>query len=260
MLKHEFGDAGKKIIVEDRLFGEEASFIAICDGRTVMPLASSKDHKRLFDNDLGPNTGGMGSYSPSPLIHSRLEEMIMREIMEPVINGMRRKGQPFKGFLYAGIIIDNVRKQPYVLEFNVRMGDPECQAIMMRLNSDLLGYLQAASEEKLDFMEPFEWKNEASVCIVMAEKGYPGSYETGKLIKGIDSCFGSDVKIFHGGTERDAANRVFTNGGRVLNVCALGTTIKEAADRAYGVAQKLSWGKDDQYFRTDIGRRIKPPF
>jgi phosphoribosylamine---glycine ligase len=260
MLKHEFGDAGKKIIVEDRLFGEEASFIAICDGKTVMPLASSKDHKRLLDNDLGPNTGGMGSYSPSPLIHPRLEERVMREIMEPVINGMRRKGQPFKGFLYAGIIIDNVRKQPYALEFNVRMGDPECQAIMMRLNSDLLGYLQAASEEKLDFMEPFGWKNEASVCIVMAAKGYPGSYETGKLIKGIDSCFGSDVRIFHAGTERDAANRVLTNGGRVLNVCALGTTIKEAADSAYGVAQKLSWGKDDQYFRTDIGRGIKPLF
>lgn len=258
MLKKAFGNAGKKIIVEDRLFGEEASFIALCDGRTLIPFASSKDHKRLLDNDLGPNTGGMGSYSPSTLIDSRLEKRIMREIMEPTIKGMRRMGKPFKGFLYAGLIIDNVRKEPYALEFNVRMGDPECQAIMMRLKSDLLGYLKAASEEKLESMEPFKWKSEPSVCVVMAAKGYPGSYETGKLIKGVNSCFGGDIKIFHAGTKRDAANRVLTKGGRVLDVCALGTTLNEAADKAYAVVQKLSWGENDQYFRMDIGRSIEP--
>jgi len=258
MLKKAFGNAGKKIIVEDRLFGEEASFIALCDGRTLIPFVSSKDHKRLLDNDLGPNTGGMGSYSPSTLIDSRLEKRIMREIMEPTIKGMRRMGKPFKGFLYAGLIIDNVRKEPYALEFNVRMGDPECQAIMMRLKSDLLGYLKAASEEKLESMEPFKWKSEPSVCVVMAAKGYPGSYETGKLIKGANSCFGGDIKIFHAGTKRVATNRVLTKGGRVLDVCALGTTINEAADKAYAVVQKLSWGENDQYFRTDIGRSIEP--
>jgi len=260
MLKQAFGNAGKKIIVEDRLFGEEASFIALCDGKTLIPFASSKDHKRLLDNDLGPNTGGMGSYSPSTLVDSRLEKRIMREIMEPTIKGMRSMGKPFKGFLYAGLIIDNVRKEPYALEFNVRMGDPECQAIMMRLKSDLLGYLKAASEEKLESMEPFKWKSEPSVCVVMAAKGYPGSYETGKLIKGVNSCFGGDIKIFHAGTKRDAANRVLTKGGRVLDVCALGTTINEAADKAYAVVQKLSWGENDQYFRTDIGRSIEPSY
>jgi phosphoribosylamine--glycine ligase len=254
MIKNIFGVAGQNVVIEERLFGEEVSFIAICDGTTIMPLESSKDHKRVFDNDQGPNTGGMGSYSPVPLIDSELRRKIMKDIMEPTMRGLSGRGQPFKGFLYAGIMVDTVLKRPYVLEYNVRMGDPECQPIMMRLKSDLFEYLQALTEERLDSLQPLEWQNEASVCIVMAAKGYPGRYEKGRWIRGLDSPFDRNIMIFHAGTKRDEQNRIVTNGGRVLGVCALGPNIEQAAIKAYSAVKGISWGSDEQYFRTDIGK------
>jgi phosphoribosylamine---glycine ligase len=258
MVQNKFGHAGQKVIIEERIFGEEATFIAICDGTTIMPLASSKDHKRIFDNDKGPNTGGMGSYSPAPLIDSELDRKIIKDIMEPTVKGMSKRGQPFKGFLYAGIMMDSTRNQPYVLEYNVRMGDPECQPIMMRLKSDLFEYLQSTTEERLDSMQPLEWQNEASVCVIMAAKGYPSSYKKGKWIRGLKSHLDRGIMIFHADTKRDEQNRIVTNGGRVLGVCALGLNIKEAAIRAYSAVERISWGRDEQHFRTDIGRVTLP--
>jgi phosphoribosylamine--glycine ligase len=258
MIKNEFGVAGEKIVIEERLFGEELSFIAICDGSTIMPLASSKDHKRAFDNDQGPNTGGMGSYSPVPLVDCELRRKIMKDIMEPTVRGLTREGRPFKGFLYAGIMVDAVLKRPYVLEYNVRMGDPECQPIMMRLKSDLFEYLQALTEKSLDSLHPLEWLNEASVCVVMAARGYPGKYEKGRWIRGLDSPFESNIMVFHAGTKRDEQNRILTNGGRVLSVCALGQDIEQAAKRAYSAVKGISWGTNEQHFRTDIGRTASP--
>jgi phosphoribosylamine---glycine ligase len=253
MVRNKYGDAGQKVIIEERLYGEELSFIAICDGTKITPLASSKDHKRIFDNDQGPNTGGMGSYSPSLLIDSDLHEKIMKHIMEPAVRGMTKNGKPFKGFLYAGIMVDTVLKFPHVLEFNVRMGDPECQPIMMRLKSDIFEYLQALTEERLDSLQPLEWYNQSSVCVVMAAKGYPGKYEKGRLIRGLDSAFDRNIMIFHGGTKRDESG-VLTNGGRVLGVCALGENIKKAAINAYSAVERISWGSDEQHFRRDIGK------
>jgi len=258
MVQNKFGHAGQNVIIEERIFGEEASFIAICDGMTIMPLASSKDHKRIYDNDKGPNTGGMGSYSPATIIDSELDRKIRKDIMEPTVRGMNKRGQPFKGFLYAGIMIDNARNQPYVLEYNVRMGDPECQPIMMRLKSDLFEYLQSSTEETLDSMQSLEWQNEASVCVVMAAKGYPGSYEKGKLIRGLEPQLDRNTMIFHADTKRDQQNRIVTNGGRVLGVCALGSNIQEAALRAYSTVERISWGRDQQHYRTDIGRITLP--
>ena len=258
MVKNKFGVAGHDVIIEERLFGEEASFIAICDGKAIMPLASSKDHKRIFDNDQGPNTGGMGSYSPAPLIDSELYGKIIKDVMEPTVRGMSKQGQPFKGFIYAGIMVDTARRQPYVLEYNVRMGDPECQPIMMRLKSDLFEYLQSAIEEGLDSSQPLEWQNEAAVCVIMAAKGYPGKYEKGKWITGLDSHIDNGIMIFHSGTKRDERNRIVTNGGRVLSVCALGSDTKEAAVKVYSAVEKISWGSDEQYFRTDIGNATLP--
>lgn len=258
MVQNKFGHAGQNVIIEERIFGEEASFIAICDGMTIMPLASSKDHKRIYDNDKGPNTGGMGSYSPATIIDSELDRKIRKDIMEPTVRGMNKRGQPFKGFLYAGIMIDNAQNQPYVLEYNVRMGDPECQPIMMRLKSDLFEYLQSSTEETLDSMQSLEWKNEASVCVVMAAKGYPGSYEKGKLIRGLEPPLDRSTMIFHADTKRDQQNRIVTNGGRVLGVCALGSNIQEAALRAYSTVEQISWGRDQQHYRTDIGRITMP--
>ncbi len=258
MVQNRFGHAGQNVIIEERIFGEEASFIAICDGMTIMPLESCKDHKRIFDNDKGPNTGGMGSYSHATLIDSELHRKIIKDIMEPTVRGMSRRGQPFKGFLYAGIMMDTARNQPYVLEYNVRMGDPECQPLMMRLKSDLFEYLQSTTEDRLDSMQPLEWRNEASVCVIIAAKGYPGCYEKGELIRGLESKLDPGTMIFHADTMRDQQNRIITNGGRVLGVCALGLNINEAANKAYSAVERISWGRDEQYYRTDIGRETLP--
>ncbi len=254
MTKKDFGAAGNKIVIEERLNGEEASFIALCDGKTIMPLASSQDHKRIFDGDKGPNTGGMGAYSPAPVVDSNLHEKIVKQVMEPAIKMMKKRGTPFKGFLYAGIMVDE-GGEPQVLEFNARMGDPECQPIMMRMESDLYDYIDAAAGGRLGSMPPIEWKDQTAACVVMAARGYPGSYEKGKVIEGLDSNLGSDVIVFHAGTARDSQNRVVTNSGRVLGVTALGKDARQAIDNAYSAVRKIRWGENGHYYRTDIARR-----
>jgi phosphoribosylamine--glycine ligase len=254
MTKKEFGAAGAKIVVEERLAGEEASFIAVCDGKTMVPLASCQDHKRILDGDKGPNTGGMGAYSPAPVVDKSLHEKIVKRVMEPAIKTMIKRGTPFKGFLYAGIMVDD-SGEPKVLEFNARMGDPECQPIMMRMGSDLYDYIDAAAGGRLGSMPPIEWKDQAAVCVVMAARGYPGSYEKGKVIEGLDSDFDPNVTVFHAGTARDAQNKVVTNGGRVLGVTALGKDARQAIDNAYSAVRKIRWGDNGHYYRTDIARR-----
>jgi phosphoribosylamine---glycine ligase len=255
MIKKEFGVAGNKVVIEERIYGEEASFIALCDGKTVIPLAPSQDHKRIFDEDKGPNTGGMGAYSPAPVIDNELHEEIVREVMQPTIITMKKQDAPFKGFLYAGIMINENTRKPYVLEFNVRMGDPECLPIMMRMKSNLHEYAEAAVEGRLDSMPPIEWKTQTAVCVIMATKGYPSNYEKGKVIEGLNSNFGPDVMVFHAGTARDSHGRIVTNGGRVLGVTALGENAKNAIENAYSAAKKIRWGENDYYYRTDIARR-----
>jgi phosphoribosylamine--glycine ligase len=255
MTKRKFGSAGNRVVIEERLFGEEASFIALCDGKTILPLASSQDHKRIFDNDKGENTGGMGSYSPTSIIDDDLSEKIIKKIMSSAVSAMRNENNIFKGFLYAGIMIDRESKEPYVLEFNVRMGDPECQPIMMRMNSDFFKYLEAACEGRLDSMPPLKWKKKFAVCVVMAAKGYPGNYHTGDIIRGISSNFGDNVMVFHGSTKRDSQNRIITSGGRVLGVTALGYSIQHAINNAYSAVQKISWGDNGQYYRKDIAMK-----
>jgi phosphoribosylamine---glycine ligase len=255
MIKKEFGAAGTKVVIEERLSGEEVSFIALCDGKTIMPLAPSQDHKRICDDDKGPNTGGMGAYSPTPVIDSELHEKIVKDVMQPAMIAIRKRGTPFKGFLYAGIMIDENTKKPYVLEFNVRMGDPECQPIVMRMKPDLYEYINAAVDGRLESMSQIEWKNQTAVCVIMAARGYPGSYEKGKVIEGLNSEFGPYVMVFHAGTARDSQGRIVTNGGRVLAVTALGEDARRAIDNAYSAVRKIRWGENDHYYRTDIARR-----
>ena len=253
MIHNRLGKSGQSVVIEDRLFGEEASYIAICDGKNLLPLASSRDYKRLYNNDMGPNTGGMGSYSPTLLIDEDIENKIIERIMRPAISGMNSQGRPFKGFLYAGILIDH-RREPFVLEFNVRMGDPECQPLMTRMNSDLFEYLRLASEGRLDTLLPMNWSLRSAVCVIMASKGYPGSFTTGEVIQGLTDARDDNIEVFHSGTIRNEMGNILTNGGRILGVCALGSTVYEASERAYSEVCKIKWGQDAQYFRTDIGK------
>jgi phosphoribosylamine--glycine ligase len=255
MIKKEFGAAGTKVVIEERLSGEEVSFIVICDGKTIVPLAPSQDHKRIFDDDKGPNTGGMGAYSPAPVIDSGLQEKLVKDVMQPAIIAIRKRGNPFKGFLYAGIMVEESTKKPYVLEFNVRMGDPECQPIMMRMKSGLYEYIDAAVDERLESMPQIEWNNQTAVCVIIAARGYPGSYEKGKVIEGLNSEFGPHVMVFHAGTSRDSQGKIVTNGGRVLGVTALGEDVRNAIDNAYSAVRKIRWGENGHYYRTDIARR-----
>lgn len=250
MVAKEFGDAGRSVVVEERLEGEEASFIAMTDGKTIIPLASTQDHKRIYDDDKGPNTGGMGAYSPTPLIDEKLNETIMRDVMQKTVAGMRSEGRKFKGFLYAGLMIQNGK--PYVLEFNVRMGDPECQPIMMRMESDLFEYMEHCVNGRLDDLEVMKWSQRAAVCVVMASKGYPSNYEKGKVITGLDRIKTNTVFVFHAGTARKNAG-IVTNGGRVLGVTALGDGIENAIKNAYNAVGMISW--DGAYYRRDIGRK-----
>ena len=255
MVGKEFGQAGARVVIEERLSGEEASFIAMCDGRTIMPLASSQDHKRIFDGDKGPNTGGMGAYSPAPVVNGELHNKIVKRVMEPAIKKMQERGTPFVGFLYAGIMVDEKTGEPSVLEFNARMGDPECQPIMMCMKSDLYRYMEAAIEGRLGSMPAIEWHDQTAVCVVMASKGYPGSYKKGEVIEGLDSDFGPGTMVFHAGTAKDVQGRVVTAGGRVLGVTALGSDARHAIDNAYSVVRKIRWGENGHYYRTDIARR-----
>ncbi|TAN61870.1 phosphoribosylamine--glycine ligase [bacterium] len=246
-----FGDAGSKIIIEEFLEGEEASFLAITDGKTVIPLPSAQDHKRVFDNDEGPNTGGMGAYSPAPVVTPSLEKAIMSTVMLPVVSAMEAEGRPYKGVLYAGLMIKDGRIK--VLEFNCRFGDPETQPILMRLESDFFELIMACVEDRLNQITPV-WSDKASVCVVMASKGYPSvDYDKGKLIYGLHKAHAiPDVMIFHAGTAfRDS--RAITAGGRVLGVTSLGITIKDAIERAYQAVEKITW--EGAHYRKDIGKR-----
>ena len=244
-----FGDAGSKIIIEERIDGIEASYIALCDGSVGIPMATSQDHKRIFDGDKGPNTGGMGAYSPTPIIDTELEKKIQEEIIDKTMLALKKEGINFKGFLYAGIMIHN--KKPYVLEYNVRMGDPECQPILMRFDSDLLEYLTAASEGRLYQLSKISWKNQYAVCIVIASKGYPNSYPKNDQISGFENI-PKNTNVFHAGTKK-IDGKIFTNGGRVLGVTTLGETLKDAIENAYIANEKINC--ESKYFRNDIGKK-----
>ena len=249
LTKKSFGDAGSKIIIEERIDGIEASYIALCDGKIGIPMATSQDHKRVFDNDEGPNTGGMGAYSPTPIIDEKLGTEIQEKIIDKTIHAMRDEGFEFKGFLYAGIMIkDGI---PYVLEYNVRMGDPECQPILMRLDSDLYDYLHASYEGKLNELPEISWKNQYSVCVVLASKGYPSSYPTGDEITGFENI-SSDAFVFHAGTKKQD-DKIKSNGGRVLGVTALGSSLEDAINNAYDACNHIHW--TNKYHRTDIGKK-----
>lgn len=251
MQKKEFGKAGDKVVIEECLEGEEASIIAITDGNNVIPLASSQDHKRAFDNDLGPNTGGMGAYSPAPIVSERLMEEIDINVLRPFIEGMKQEGIKYKGVIYAGIMV--TKKGPMVLEFNCRMGDPETQPIMMRMTSDLVPVLMAVVEEKLDH-KLIEWNEKPAVCVVMAAGGYPGKYEKGDPISGLDKISQlTDAFVFHAGTKLDAKKQVVTAGGRVLGVTALGDNIKFAIQNAYRAVEMIKF--KGMHFRKDIGKK-----
>lgn len=254
MLDKKFADSGNNVIIEKRLYGKEASYIAICDGNSFIPLAISKDNKRAYDNDRGPNTGGMGAYSPVEGLNKNLEAEIINDIIKPTIAGMKGLGAPFTGFLYAGLMLDSENGLPYVLEFNTRMGDPECQALMMRMKSDLYPYMEAAIDKRLELMSPIRWKKESSVCVVMASKGYPGKYKSGHEINGLNSFFSKNVVIFHAGTRRESTGRLVTAGGRVLGVTASGQDLDVARKNAYDTVRSIWWGPGKEYYRTDIGK------
>ena len=242
-----FGPAGDKIIVEDKLLGEEASILAFVDGRNIYVMESSQDHKPIGDGDTGPNTGGMGAYSPAPVVTEALMDKITSEILVPVVDGMNRNNTPYKGVLYAGIMI--TAGGPRVLEFNVRFGDPETQPILMRLKSDLLEVLPAVCDGTLDKVT-LEWDRRPAVCVVMASGGYPGAYEKGKKITGIDEAERlKNVVVFHAGTAAKNGD-IVTTGGRVLGVTALGEQIRDAKARAYEAIDKIKF--DGAYCRRDI--------
>lgn len=245
-----FGDAGNRVVVEECLTGEEASYLVFTDGETILPMASSQDHKRIFDNDQGPNTGGMGAYSPAPVVTPEVERKIMDKIIKPTIRGMASEGVKYKGILYAGLMIKD--GEPYVLEFNCRFGDPEAQPILMRLKSDLLEIALAITEDRLKEMT-LQWRPEAAVCVVASSGGYPGSYEKGKVIEGLDKLKNDpNVVVFHAGTTFKNG-KVVTSGGRVLGVTALGTDIKTARDNAYRAIEKIHF--EGMHYRKDIANR-----
>jgi len=246
----QFGAAGTKVVIEDFLTGEEASFIAIVDGPRVVPLATSQDHKTRDDGDRGPNTGGMGAYSPAPVVTDAVHERVMREIMLPTVRGLAADGIYYRGFLYAGLMID-AAGQPRVIEFNCRLGDPETQPILFRLRSDLLDVCLSSFDGKLGD-EALDWDSRATVGVVMASRGYPDSYDKAEPIHGLDAATGGDAKIFHAGTRLDG-NTVVTDGGRVLCVVGAGTSVRAARDAAYAAVRKVSW--DGAFYRKDIGYR-----
>lgn len=245
-----FGEAGCRVVIEDFLEGEEASFIVIADGKNILPMATSQDHKRVGDGDTGPNTGGMGAYSPAPVVTPDVHDRIMKEVIEPTIEGMAKEGNRYTGFLYAGLMI-SPSGQPKVIEFNCRFGDPETQPIMMRLQSDLVALCQAAIDGTLDKCTT-QWDERASVGVVLAAGGYPGSYDKGLEISGLDHADTNDAKIFHAGTKVENG-AIVTNGGRVLCATALGSNVTEAQAEAYALVQKVGW--KDAFYRKDIAYR-----
>tara|TARA_B100000959_G_scaffold274629_1_gene326811 strand:+ start:49707 stop:51014 length:1308 start_codon:yes stop_codon:yes gene_type:complete len=250
MIDRKFGNAGDTVLIEEMLEGEEASVLAFCDGEDFLLMPSSQDHKRIGDGDTGPNTGGMGAYSPAPVVTSDLEKDISKNIFSPVLKTMSELGAPYKGILYAGLMITQVG--PKVLEFNCRFGDPECQPIMLRLSSDIVPVLVACANGEINNHKP-KWDNDTAVCVVMASGGYPGNYDKGKTIRGIDEANAVEgVVVFHAGTKLDG-NDVVTSGGRVLGVTAKGIDVRTAIDNAYEAVEKITW--DGAVYRGDIGHR-----
>lgn len=247
---NKLGDAGSRVVIEEFLQGEEASFICMVDGKTALPMATSQDHKRVHDGDTGPNTGGMGAYSPAPVVTSEVHARVMRDVINPTVNGMIADGIPFTGFLYAGLMIDE-NGGVKVIEFNVRFGDPETQPVMMRLNSDLVDLIEASFEQGLDKVSA-EWSSQCSLGIVMAAENYPETPKTGDQVYGLDSVLPMGSKVFHAGTKL-VGGEIQTAGGRVLCACALGDTVAEAQRLAYEAASGISW--DGEFHRSDIGWR-----
>ena len=246
-----FGAAGEKVVIEDFLTGEETSYICIVDGEDILPLASSQDHKAVFDGDTGPNTGGMGAYSPAPIVDPEMEQRILDEIIQPTVKGLMKEGIRYTGFLYAGLIIDD-RGNPQVLEFNCRLGDPETQPLMFRLRSDLIDLIVAAVDNKLATVRA-SWDDRAALGVVLSAKGYPGNYSKGNRITGTDAVESTDVKVFHAGTAFDSDGNLIADGGRILCVTALAPTVKQAQLRAYEMISQISM--DDMHFRRDIGNK-----
>jgi phosphoribosylamine--glycine ligase len=250
MVRKAFGAAGAKVVVEEFLVGEEASFLAFTDGETVLPLPTSQDHKAIYDNDQGPNTGGMGAYSPAPVVNQKVHREAMEKVMIPTVRGMAKEGKKYQGVLYAGLMIKDEKVK--VLEFNARFGDPEAQPLLMRMKSDLVPILEATIDGKLS-SQKMELEERSSVCVVMASGGYPGSYQKGKVISGLEEAAKvRDAYVFHAGTAFKEG-KVVTNGGRVLGVTALGNGIEEAIRKAYEAAEKISW--EGAYYRRDIGEK-----
>ncbi|RDJ23669.1 phosphoribosylamine--glycine ligase [Bosea caraganae] len=242
------GTAGAEIVIEEWMIGEEASFFALCDGKHALPLASAQDHKRVGDGDTGPNTGGMGAYSPAPVMTKALEDRVMAEIIAPTLAGMAKRGMPFQGILYAGLMI--TAEGPKLIEYNVRFGDPECEVLMPRLKSDIVPAFLAACDGVLDAFD-LRWSDEAALTVVLAARGYPGTPEKGSTIRGIDKAEAlDDVLVFHAGTKQGAADLV-ANGGRVLNVVGLGKSVSEAQKRAYEGVDRIDW--PEGFCRRDIG-------
>ncbi|MDA8429886.1 MAG: phosphoribosylamine--glycine ligase [Geobacteraceae bacterium] len=245
-----FGKAGSRVVIEEFLSGEEASFLVITDGKNIIPLASAQDHKAVFDNDQGPNTGGMGAYSPAPVVTPDIHEKAMQQVIRPTVDGMAAEGRPYRGVLYAGLMIKD--GQIKTLEFNARFGDPECQPLLMRMKSDIVPVLAAVANGDLAGID-LEWHDKAAVCVVMASEGYPGDYRKGDIIAGLnDAAQINDVYVFHAGTAHKDGNCV-TSGGRVLGVTALGGSVQDSIATAYRAVDRISW-KGVQ-FRTDIGKK-----
>ncbi len=244
------GDAGAELVIEEFLVGEEASFFALCDGETALPLASAQDHKRAFDGDKGPNTGGMGAYSPAPILDAAIGARVMAEIIGPTLRAMKANGAPYKGVLYAGLMV--TAAGPKLIEYNVRFGDPECQVLMPRLMSDLVPALIASRDGVLKAID-LRWYPDAALTVVMAARGYPGTYAKGSAIEGLDAAAAVEgVEIFHAGTKREG-DRIVANGGRVLDVTAVGSTVRAARTRAYEAIARINW--PEGFFRHDIGYR-----
>jgi phosphoribosylamine--glycine ligase len=253
MQQQEFGEAGRRIVIEEKLVGQEASILAIVDGKNILPLESSQDHKPAYDDDRGPNTGGMGAYSPAPIVTAEAMDTIIDKVLVPMVHTMRRSDRPFLGVLYAGLMMTS--QGPRVLEFNVRFGDPEAQPVLMRLRTDLADVLLAASEGRLAELPPLQWDARPAVCVVMASEGYPGPYEKDRVIRGLsDAAELEDVKVFHAGT-RTSGGEVVTDGGRVLGVTALGEDINEAKRRAYEAVKRIRW--DGAWCRKDISDKAR---
>ena len=246
-----FGDAGDQVVVEEFLTGQEVSLLAFTDGKTVLPLDSAQDHKAAFDGDKGPNTGGMGAYSPTPVFTEELKQQVLDEIMIPTLRAMAKEGRYYRGILYAGLML--TKSGPKVLEFNARFGDPETQPIMMRIKNDIVPIFEACIDGTLA-TKTLQWRPESTVCVVMAAKGYPGSYQKGKEINGLNSNDNQQAVVFHAGTKLDDG-KTLTNGGRVLGVTALGSDISVAIKNAYKVVEKIKW--DGIHYRKDIGKKTK---